>query len=268
MSFRDGIQIVVNWIVSLCFKQKILLTCFVTLILGGCGVTPRLDANFDGDPLGAPPTTPLPTPPADFLVWRTLAVSPNVVPDPVSGNRVRAVPLANFLSDPDLRRVLLIAGSAPFTTSPAANIRGHVRLRLDGPGTLGVGMRAQQSGQTLDFIGGFELSNFLPPSMGAINIVRSFNGTRLNDPFSLPAAGKVASYTAGTEIEVNWTIDQDNRIFSVTVLGQQPQSVSFPATSASGANTPIQVLVIYFWLQRPTAQTVVFVDKISAEEYR
>lgn len=91
----------------------------------------------------------------------------SVVADPAGGRWVRVVPLPAFTSSPDDRQVFLIAVTDRFTTSPPANIRGRVRLRLNNLATVGLGLRPLQAEQTLDFIGGFELANFLPPPVAA-----------------------------------------------------------------------------------------------------
>jgi hypothetical protein len=118
------------------------VSCAATLLaLAGCTTTiPRLDAKFDADPLGTPPFKPAPSPPNDDLGWRTGLVSSSVVSD-AGGRVVRVVPLPAFTSSPDTRAVFLIAVTEPFTISPAANIRGHVKLRLINPGTVGFGLR-------------------------------------------------------------------------------------------------------------------------------
>jgi hypothetical protein len=179
------------------------------------------------------------------------------------------VPLPAFTASPDLRRVFLIAVTSRFTTSPPANIRGSVRLRLNNPATVGFALRPIQGEQTLDFIGGVELSNFLPPSGGGIHLIQGgFGGDRLTDPFGLPTGGQLSGYRSGDVVDINWTLDQPSRTFSATVLGQPTQSTTFPATSGPTATTPVQRLAIYVWLQRPGTDTVLFVDRLRAEEYR
>jgi hypothetical protein len=107
------------------------------LLLSGCTVIPRLDANFDADPLGVPPSNPLPTPPNDSMNWRTEFVAASVVADSAGGRWVRVAALPAFTSSPDDRRVFLIAVTEPFTTNPPANMRGSVRLRLNNLATSG-----------------------------------------------------------------------------------------------------------------------------------
>jgi hypothetical protein len=243
--------------------------CAAALVLvSGCTVIPRLDATFDADPLGVPPVAPLPTPPNDDLGWRTGFVASSVVADPAGGRWVRVAPLPPFTSSPDDRRVFLIAVTDRFTTSPPANIRGSVRLRLNNLATVGLGIRPLQAEQTLDFIGGFELTNFLPPSGGGINVLQGFKGDRLGDSFSLPSAGPISSYSPGTVIDVNWTLDQASRTFSASVLGGPSQSTTYPAFLEGTATTPIQRLSIQLWMQRPNTDTILFIDNLRAEEYR
>jgi hypothetical protein len=214
-----------------------------------------------------PSSTPAPTPPNDSLNWRTEFVSSTVVADPSGGNWVRVTPLPAFTSNPDTRQVFLVAVTEPFTTNPPANIRGSVRLRLNNPATVGLALRPLQGERTLDFIGGFEISNFLPPSGGDISLLRGFRGERLSDPFGLPSSGLISKYNSGTVIDINWTLDQPSRTFSASVLGGPPQSTSFPAISGAVATTPIQRLEIYLWMQRPNTDTVLFIDNLYSEEH-
>jgi hypothetical protein len=93
------------------------------VLLAGCTVIPRLDARFDTDPLGVPPSNPTPTPPNDQMNWRTGFVAASVVADSAGGRLVRAVPLPAFTSSPDSRQVFLIAVTEPFTTSPGEHTR-------------------------------------------------------------------------------------------------------------------------------------------------
>jgi hypothetical protein len=237
------------------------------VLLSGCTVIPRLDARFDTDPLGVPPSNPSPTPPNDSMNWRTGFVASSVVADP-AGRLVRAAALPAFAASPDERRVFLIAVTEPFTTTPPANIRGSVRLRLNNLATVGLGLRLLQAEQSLDFIGGFELSNFLPPSGGAVNVLQGFRADRLGDPFSLPSIGQISAYTPGNVIDINWTLDQPSRTFSASVLGGASQSSTFPAVFGGVATTPIQRLEVYLWMQRPNTDTVLFIDNLIAEEYR
>lgn len=239
------------------------------LLLTGCTATPRLDAKFDTEALGAlPSSAPLPTPPNDVLTWRTGFVTSTVVANSAGDHWVRVQPLPEFTVSPDERRVFLIAVSEPFTVSPPANIRGSVRLRLDSPGTVGIALRPLQGEQTLDFIGGIELSNFLPPSGGTVNGLQAFSSARFSDLLGLPSSGQFSPYNSGSVIDINWSLDQGSRTFSASVPGGPVQSNSFPAVSGGVATTPIQRLILQVWMQKPTSSTVAFIDNLRAEEYR
>jgi len=262
-------SVVGKWSSARVSRAARLLSCAAALLaLSACTVIPRLDLNLDTDPLGVSPSTPTPTPPNDQVNWRTGFVATSVVADPGGGRLVRAAPLPAFTSAPDVRQVFMIAVTEPFSTSPPANIRGSIRLRLVGLGTVGFALRPLQAEQTLDFIGGFELSNFLPPAGGTITLFQGFRADRLGDPFGIPSSGLIAGYDAGRVVDINWTIDQASRTFSATLLGNPTQSTTFPAFSGATANTPIQRLEVYLWMQKPTTDTVLFVDNVRAEEYR
>jgi hypothetical protein len=244
-------------------------TALVMLFATGCtSVTARLDARFDADPLGAPPTSPLPTPPGDVLVWRGSMVAASVVVRQGSDTWVRAVPLSPFIIAPDSRQTFLIANTDPFTTSPAANIRGSIRLRIVGLGTVGIGVRPVQSGGAVDFIGGAEVSTFVAPAPPGVFALRSFSVSRLTDLVGLISSGQLSGYTPGNVVDISWTVDQASRTFSATVPGGPTQSSVFDANVSGLAVIPIQKLQVYVWLAHPTAATVVFVDNISVEEYR
>lgn len=254
---------------AVAFVRLSLAGCTLFVLAGCTTAIQRLDAKFDTDPLGSPPTsTPAPTPPNDTLVWRTDFVSASVVSDSGGGRLVRVAPLPAFTSSPDNRRVFLIAVTEPFTTNPVPNLRGHVRLRLINPGIVGFGLRPLQVEQTLDVIGGVEMGNYLPPARGVVNVLQSFKGTALGDPYGLPSGGDISGYASGSVIDINWSIDQAARIFYANATGGSTQSISFPAFSDGNATTPIQRLSIHFWMQKPTTDTVLFIDDLLAEEYK
>jgi hypothetical protein len=239
------------------------------MLLTGCTSNSRLDAKFDMEAPGSPPpSSPGPTPPNDQLNWRTAFVTPTLVVRSAGDNWVRLQPLKESTVSPDDRRVFLIAVTDPFTTNPVANIRGSVRLRLDNLGTIGIGFRPLQGEQTLDFIGGIELSNFLPPANGGVFALKEFRGDRLGDPFGLPSSGQISSYTSGQVIDINWTLDQASRTFSASVLGGPAQSSSYSNLLSGLSTVPIQRIMIQFWMQKPTSNTVAFIDNLLAEEYR
>ena len=246
-----------------------LIPVIALLLLAGCTATPRLDDTFDTEAQGAQPSsTPAPTPPADSFTWRTGFVALSVEPRSGGDRWVRVQPLPVFTASPDGRRVILQAISEQFTGNPPANIRGSVRIRLDSPGTVGIGLRPVQGEQTLDVIGGIELSNFLPPTNGGVFGLQAFTSVRFSDLLALPSTGQIAPYSAGSVIDINWTLDQASHTFSASVLGGPQRSSSYPPVSGGVATAPIQRLIVQIWMQNPTSGTVLFIDNVHAEEYK
>jgi hypothetical protein len=239
----------------------------VALLAGCTPATVRLDDKFDSDTLGGLPSpVPPPTPPNDSISFRTDFFTTSVVADPAGGRWMRIQPNQAFTSSPDGRRIVMIAASEAFTTSPAVPIRGSMRMRLDGLGIVGMGLRPLQAGQTLDFIGGVQVGNYLPPAGSGIDGLRAFNGAQLTSLIGLPSTGHVGGYSPGQVIDINWSIDQASRTFSVTAGGGQPVSGTFAPTSGSVATTPIQQLLVYVWMDKPTSSTQLFIDNVHAEE--
>lgn len=241
------------------------------LVAAGCTTTPRMDARFDADTVGVRPSqAPAPTPPNDQLTWTTQRpVSSIVVADPAGGRRVRVVPLPAFVAAPDLRHLVLLATTEPLTVSPPANIRGSLKLRLDGLGVVLVGLQPLQGSSSPDFIGGFELANFATPNpSGSAHVVRGFSHARTDDIFALPSAGTMAGYRAGDTISISWSIDQASRTFSASAAGGASHSITFPAVSAGAATTPIKQLNLSIWLQKPIGSTAAFIDDLFVEEYK
>ncbi|WP_372681310.1 hypothetical protein [Desulfosarcina sp.] len=231
-----------------------------------------MDDTFNTDTVGSPPSvSPPPTPPADALSFTvSQQVTSTVVADPAGGRLLRITPTPAFLASPDFRKRAVIITSDSFTTSPPAQIRGHLRLRLDGPGTVTVGFRPVQGSQTPDFISGIQLANFLLPGglKGETHVLHGFPPARIEDPFQLPVSGKMADYRPATPIDIFWSIDQASRTFAASASGGTSQTTTFSAASAGVATTPIQRMSLLVFLQNPSSSTVVFVDNLYAEEYR
>lgn len=237
----------------------------------GCSTTPRLEANFDSDPLGSPSLQfPPPTPPNDQLTWTTQRpVNSVVATNPAGGRWVRITPLPAFLASPDDRQFVLLATTEPLTTTPPANIRGSLKLRLDGLGVVLVGLEPMQGTSTPGLIGGFELANFATPSpSGQFYAVRAFNHARIDNISPLPSAGLIAGYRAGDTLDISWSIDQASHTFSILAAGGATQSITFPVTSAGVATTPIRQLGLWMWLQKPSGNTAAFIDDLRIEEYK
>jgi hypothetical protein len=253
--------------------RALLVTIVVALIiLWGCTTTPRLNIKFDADALGSPPATaPPPNPPGDSLSFTVFQlVTSTIVTDPAGGRWLRISPTPAFLASPDFRKRAIIATSEPFTASPPAQIRGHLRLRLDGLGIVTVGFRPVQGAQSPDFISGVQVASFALPGgpRGEAHVLNGFSLTRIDDIFQLPVSGKMADYQPGTAVDIFWSIDQASRTFAASASGGISQTTAFTATSAGTATTPIQQLSLWVWLQNPSSNTVVFIDNLFAEEYR
>ncbi|MGZ5055957.1 MAG: hypothetical protein ACXWAT_13590 [Methylobacter sp.] len=261
-------------------RAKLILAIAALFALCSCtkSSTPRLDAKFDSDASGSPAIFPAPNPPSDMLSYTTLQqLTSSVVSDPAGGQWLRITPSAAFLTAPDYRKRALIITSEQFTTSPLAQIRGHLRLRLDGLGGLTVGFLPMQGNQSPDFIGAISLNNYHQTGggvTGQLFLLNGFTRNQVENPFLLsPASGSLLSTPApGTAFDIFWSIDQPSRTFSVStpsIPGNQFQSTTFPASSAAGiATTPIQQLSLWVWLEQPSSGTVAFVDNLFAEEYK
>ncbi|MCC5929160.1 MAG: hypothetical protein JJU28_07940 [Cyclobacteriaceae bacterium] len=250
------------------FGKALLAAVF---LLAGCTrtVVTRLDIGFDADSYGQPPNFPLPTPPNDQLTAtvRQLTTS-EVVADRAGGKWLRITPSPQFLAAPDQRRLTTIATAEAFTTNPPAQIRGSLRLRLDGPGTVTIGFRVSQGGNFTDIIGGVQLYKSAFSPQGEVHVIPGFRIERIEDIYPLPTIGnRIANYQPGRVININWSIDQSSRILYVGAGGTS-ESTTFRAVSSNGvATTPIQVLSVWVWLEKPSSNTVVFLDRLRAEEY-
>jgi hypothetical protein len=239
-----------------------------TMSLSGCATTARLDARFDTDTVGSPPSTyPSPSPPNDVLTYTGTYVTATVEPDPAGGRWLRIVPTPAFLTAPDFRRRAIVATSDTFTTNSPRNIRGHLRLRVTGVGTVIVGLRPLQGSQFGDFIAGFLVGSY--PASGAVYLLPGFTLERVEDnTFSFSPAGKLDDYQPGTVIDINWSVDQASRRLAATSGGRSSHSITFPGASGGVGTVPIQKLSVWVWLERPNADTQLFVDRLFAEEVR
>lgn len=253
--------------------SALVATAATLLLAAGCATTVRLNANFDADPVGAPPaTSPPPTPPNDVLSWTvSQQVTSTVVANPAGGRWLRITPNPAFLSDPDSRKRALIAATEALTTSPPANVRGHLRLNLMGTGTVYLGLQLTQGAQRSDFIGGIAVGSYPVPNppLGQAYLLGEFTLARIEtDIYGLPSRGKLADYAPGTLVSIHWSIDQASRTFSASVNGGTAQSGTFAAVSGGVTTTPMQQLSLYVWLEKPTSSTAVFIDDLHVEEFR
>lgn len=240
-------------------------------VVGACATTARLDAKFDSDPLSARPVSaPPPTPPNDQLTWTTQKpLTSTVVADPGGGRMVRIAPLPAFTASPELRQLALLASTEPLTTSPPAQVRGSLRVRLDGPGIVLITFQPVQGSANEDYVAGIEVGNFIGPSSspglrGTVSLLRGFAVAKLNDIFGLPSVGTMGNPAPGSFVNISWSIDQSGRTFSASIAGGTPQTTTFPLPSTA----PVDQLRIELWMQKPTSATAAFVDDLFVEEYK
>src|ERR1700730_9321817 len=110
-----------------CHAKRIgISAALAAMVLSGCTkAIPRMDANFNAQPLGPPQQSPVPTPPNDQFTWLIRQpLTSAVVANPGGGNWVMTVPLKPFIVEPDTRHQFLLASSERFTTNPLPGIRG------------------------------------------------------------------------------------------------------------------------------------------------
>jgi len=230
--------------------------------------TARLDDKFDKDPVGSAPSNyPPPSPPNDVLSYtvtqQTVSV---VVADPSGGGMVRITPTSDFFIAPDNRKQAMTIATDQFTTMPPANIRGHLKLRLDGTtGIVIIGLQASQSG---NFIGGFHVGNYPVGIPGQAVLLNEFSLAQLQSGAPLSNAGSMATFPHGKVLDINWSIDQPSKNLAASVSGGPSQTTTFGALSGGIATTPIQKLVIWVWLEKPSSGTAVFLDNLYVEEYK
>lgn len=242
----------------------------VALIMGGCTTpittTPRMDSNFNAQPLGPPQQSPAPNPPNDQFTWLLQApVTSAVASNPGGGNWVLTVPKPAFFSDPDTLRQFLLASSEPFTTSPPAQVNGRFSVRLLGPGKVSFGIRATR-GATAGFVGGGELSTspfggggigtLLSP--GAIDNLAAFSSR----DFPVTA---LTTYNTGELAHFLYSIDQASRTLHISVSSGAAAADRSATYDFAGA---IGQLKLWLFLRQPASDTRVFVNDVRMDEIK
>jgi hypothetical protein len=189
-------------------------------------------------------------------------------PRPNRGAWVQVVPLQPFIASPDPRQLVLIASTEALTTSPPAKLRGSVRLRIDDLGVVAILVQPIQNGQLRDYIGGIQLTNALgatgaPRPPGSAEVLTGFALERVNDIFPFTGGGILGTVPAGSAVSISWSIDQTASTFSASIESGATKAVRFAPASSS----PFEGLHIYFWMQKPTSASAVFIDDLFVEEY-
>ena len=145
--------------------------------------TQRLDANFDGDPLGAPLTSP-----GADTAERHLRLADDIPTAVVVANPAGGIgpgyPTQAHYSPPDDRRVFLIAAHRPLEQRGRSSAERRSACAPGWSGDLGVGVRPASRP---DYLGAVEASSFLPPAGGSVHAMRPFSGEMLSGFWSLPA---------------------------------------------------------------------------------
>lgn len=238
------------------------------LVLTGCTTLSRLDATFDGDAAGlAPQTYPAPTPPNDVLAsYSSTQTTSVVVADPAGGRWLRITPQPAFVTAPDSRKRAIIVTSDAFNAG--SNIRGHLRLRVQGLGRVYVGLRATNGQNMTDFLGGFAASNYAAGTT-SVELLNQFYLAGMEGNYPLfSSAGILASVPGGQVVDIHWSLDQPSRSIAASVSGGPSRTTTFSATSNGIASTPIERLSLWVWLGNPSSNTAVFVDNLYMEEYK
>jgi len=242
------------------------VTCGV-LFLGGCTTPittiPRMNSNFNAQPVGAPQQFPAPNPPNDQFIWLVRQpVSSVVTSNPSGGNWALTTPKPAFVTDPDLLHQFLLASSEAFTTNPLPQMNGQFSVRLVGQGKVSFGIRATR-GSAAGFVGGGELS-VSPNGSGAIGILLNASDIDNLAAFSsrdFPVTG-LTTYNPGQVAQFLYSIDQPSRSFNYSVGGGTSGNRS-TTYAFSGA---IQQLELWLFLRQPAAGTQVFVNEVKMDE--
>lgn len=235
--------------------------------MGGCTSRPipRMNSNFNAQPIGLPQQFPTPSPPNDQFIWLTQQpLSSVVASNPSGGNWVLTVPKPAFLAAPDFLHQFLLASSEPFTTNPLPLINGQFSVRLVGPGEVSFGIRATR-GAASGFVGAGTLSVGFPGT-GSVGMVLTPGVIDNLAAFSLnrfPTLG-LATYSSGQAANFFYSLDQPNRTFNLFVGGGAVGSRS----TNYGFSGAIGQLELWLFLRQPTADTRVFVNDVQMNEVR
>lgn len=237
--------------------------------LAGCTTAQIVDARFDGDVAGKPPSAPQPNPPGDNFIWTTNnSIVSTLVARPGGGQWVRMVPVGPVFPAPDnTRKQAMLALSAPLMAGSAQGVRGGVDLNISGHGAVvfGVaGVHGPSSTQTN--LGGVRIVNSgLAP--GSTGTVTSPGLDQITGPFALPGTG-IGPYQGGQTVEVRWSIDQSAHTITFnTFPGGGSQTMNYPVTGQGVATTPLAQISLAVFLDTPAPSASVFVDNITVEQF-
>jgi hypothetical protein len=226
---------------------------------------PRMNSNFDAQPVGAPQQFPTPNAPHDAFVWlKQQPLSSAVVSNPSGGNWVLTAPGPEFVRDPDVLHQFLLATSEAFTTNSPAQMNGRFSIRLVGPGTVSFGIQATR-GSARGFVGGGHLAT-RPFGSAGVGILLSPADIDNLDAFSsrdFPVTA-LATYNPGQVATFLFSIDQPSRAFNLSVGGGAAGSRS----TTYGFSGLIERLELWLFLRQPASNTRVFVNDVRMDELR
>ncbi len=237
-------------------------------VLPGCTTTRVLDARFDGDAAGKPPSAPQPDPPGDNFIWTVNnKVASTLVARPGGGQWVRIAPLPTFFPAPDnTRKEAMLALSAPLTAG-SKSVRGGVDLNISGHAAVIFAVEGVHGpSQTRTNLGGVRVVfNGLAP--GSTGTVTSNGLDAITGPFNLPGTG-IGPYQAGQTVQVSWSIDQAAHAITInTFPGGTSQTMNYPVATQGVATTPLSRIGLDIFLEDPAMGASVFVDNLSVEEF-
>ena len=236
-------------------------TLAIAISASGCARDQwRMNAQFNAEPFGPPPQHPAPSPPADDFLWLVRQpLRSTLVHDLRGGGRVRIEPLQGFLADPDRFRQVMIAFSDTFSTNRPVNMRGKLRIQINGDGDLFFVIRAVQGGRITNMIGGGTVDGVLGRP-GSIRIGRQVTDAFFDFGVAPLPGDEIAPYHNGRSVILFWSIDQSNHFFRLSAEGGSD------GHEFTLANAPIEQLMIILWMHHPHPGMVAHVDDITMEE--
>jgi hypothetical protein len=245
--------------------------CTASLALTACTEL-RLLQDFEAEPFNAAPTPkPLPNPPNDDLTWNKQFVTTVVVP--LDGHRWSRTRVGGYLGQRENASALL-AITEPFAYS-GKGVRGSFKLRLIGTGAdVRIALRSVQTDRfDGTYLGGYSITNHDP---GGISGVGRLGGGTLSSAIEGNSwvawndlGTGVKSYSSqGQTIQLNWSIDQQNRILVLGADGGQG-SVTYSANTANGiSNTPLKRIWIQIFVRNFHSGSELLIDDLRVEEFK
>ncbi|WP_134681936.1 hypothetical protein [Paracoccus ravus] len=255
------------------FRNLYILT--LISFTAACETTPKLQQNFDSEPVGNKPViTPDPNPPDDSLLWTSQFATSRVVMTPGIGNEVRTIRGGNQGIRENAQ--VLLAYTEPFT-EPGVKVRGGIDIRLIGSGKVWVGIRAENSSPGESgpgsYLGGFSVWGYRGGgSIGSLYSHQLVGGIDEGNIGTWCCAGTgMTSYsTEGAPIKLRWLIRQSERgtiELSTSAPAFSNTIQNFPLKTIDGvSNLPLKRLQLVIWIFDFDDNTILYVDNVKVEE--